>query len=193
MTGREYFIFGSTFIMGVFAGMFVFVTIYAPEHATDSTTDGTNNPNATVIEGKMYGGCELSSGCATFKLVDDRSYTYLAYPKAKIEKGRLPSELSETVFKTVGTEPFFRATKDIDPSSCTSYADGIDYTYSVTFKGNPYTLDTCTTALARDEKLQTTLAPLWDFMEHPTTTYPTILEKGVGGWFHDQFLNAKKE
>ena len=178
--------------MGIFAGAFVFVTMYAPEHATDSTTDSTNNPNVTVIEGKMYGGCERSGNCATFKLVDDRTYTYLASPNAKVQKGSLPSDLTEKVFTIIGTEPFFSATKEIDPSSCTSYGDGIDYTYDVTFKGNPYTLDTCTTALARDEKLQTTLSPVWDFMEHPTTTYPTILEKGVGGWFHDRFLNAKE-
>jgi hypothetical protein len=191
MTGREYFIFGSTFIMGMFAGAFVFVTIYAPEHAKDSTDDSANNPNATVIEGHMYGGCDESGECASFKLVDDRTYTYLPNPDADIEKGRLPSDLTEEVFKNLGTEPFFTAATEVDPGACTSYVDGIDYTYDVTFEGDTYTLDTCTTALSYDEELQTTLAPVWEFMRYPTTTYPTILEKGVGGWFHDRFVNTR--
>ncbi len=193
MTGRDYFIFGSTFIMGMFAGVFVFVTIYVPEKANESSTDSADNPDSIVIEGRMYGGCEESDECASFRLLDDRTYTYLPYPDGEAEKGRLPSDMNETVFETVGTESFFSASEMIDSRDCTSYVDGIDYTYDVHFKGDTYTLDTCTTALADDEELQTTLAPVWEFMRYPTTTYPTILEKGVGGWFHDRFLDAKQE
>jgi hypothetical protein len=193
MTGREYFIFGSTFIMGMFAGAFVFVTIYAPEQAKDETTESANRLDAIVMEGRMYGGCEEQDACGSFRLVDDRTYSYIAYPDADIEKGRLPSDVIESVFETVGTEAFFTATRATSPSNCTSYVDGVDYAYDVSFEGETYTLDTCTTALAQNEALQATLAPIWEFMATPTTTYPTLLEKGLGGVIQDRLEDSRPQ
>jgi len=193
MSGREYFILGSSFCMGLFAGAFLYVTVYAPAY-TDEGIDFTGGVDgAMVIEGQMYGGCQEMESCASFKLVDDRTYHYLQDGEGDVENGRLPSDLSKRIFSFVRTQELEAASQAITQDSCDAFVDGVDYTYTVTFEDKLYSLDTCTTALAYNDALQILLLDAWSFMENPTTTYPTIIEQGVGGVFKERFQNAGEE
>lgn len=176
--------------MGAFAGVFFYVTVFAPSFVDDSNTVDTYTEDSVVIEGEMNGGCLRGNSCGSFKLREDRSYSYLPSPDSTVTQGKLPSELSSAVFKRIGTEEFFIAEEPITPQNCNAYFDGIDYTYTVALDNEIYTLDTCDTALAQNTELQELFEEVWGFMENPTTTYPTIIEKGVGGYIFERFQNG---
>lgn len=187
MTGKLYFILGSTLLMGMFAGAYLYLTVYAPTYESDVANPDSISPDATVIEGQMYGDCDKNNTCGSFRLIDDRSYRYIAYTGAKIEQGKLASDVSDKVFNAVGTIIFFDDAKPITQGSCSSQSGGIDFTYTVTHKQDVYTFDTCTTALAYDQKFQTDLLAIWKFVDDPTTTYPSFLDEGIGGLFKHRF------
>lgn len=186
---RIYAQFISSFLMGVISGVFLYVTVYAPEYATDDiATQSTTS--ALTVEGRMYGGCSRSDSCASFRLLEDGTYNYLASTDAEVEKRTLPKKIARPLFSAIGTEAFFDATESVNPTSCNSYFDGTDFMYEVTLGDNRYTLDTCTTALAYNDELQQLFIDAWQFMQNPTTTYPIILEEGVGGFLRDRFQNS---
>jgi hypothetical protein len=47
------------------------------------------------------------------------------------------------------------------------------------------------TKFYENKKLQDQFLVAWEFMENPTTTYPAIIEKGLGGMLHDRFNRAE--
>ena len=185
MDSQSYIVLGLTFITGVFAGVYFYVTVYAPQYASDDVAE----KSSVVIEGEMYGGCVLSTGCASFRLTENGSYQYFASAEAKKESGRLPSETIQRLLQQLETTDLARASSPKAIRDCVSYVDGIDYRYSVTFEGGAYTLDTCTTNFSDVSHLQIEFIDAWEFMTNPTTTYPVIIEKGVGGFIIDRLQN----
>ena len=193
MTGKIYFIFGSSFVMGMFSGVFLYLTVFAPEYG--SIVDGSEFTaiDAHVIEGTMYGGCSETDTCASFKLIDNRKYQYLPYPEADVEKGTLPGALEETLTKMLDVNTLSDASNQIQNTHCESFVDGVDYTYDITLDGYTYTLDTCDTSFVYNSKLQSALLDTWAFMAHPTTTYPKIIEEGVGAYIFDRFNSSREK
>lgn len=190
MTGRIYFILASTFFMGMFTGAYLYVTVFAPEYKSDIASSEIVAADAIIIKGEMYGGCSRSGSCASFRLIDDRSYNYLSYPEDESVRGEIPSSLSESLFNYIGTKTFFNDAQKSTPASCSSYVDGIDYSYEVELSGKTYMLDTCGTAFSTDETYKNLLMEIWKFMDEPTATYPTILEKGPAGFLQERFQNS---
>jgi len=190
MTGKVYFIVVSTFVMGMLTGGFLYVTVFAPSYEADIDTVDTVDDEGIVIEGQMYGGCQEMDSCASFRIADDRRFTYLEYPGAEVINGRLSAGLSEAIFGEIGTSAFFTATEEISSFECSVYVDGIDFTYDVWLDGELFTLDTCSTALAYDEDLQTLFAEVWMFLENGETEYPVLIEEGLGGFVRDRFQNG---
>jgi hypothetical protein len=193
MTGKVYFILVSTFVMGMLTGGFLYVSVFAPAYESDIETIGSINDDGVVIEGQMYGGCQEMDSCASFRIADDRTFTYLEYEGAEIVKGRLPNDVAVSVFKEVGTNAFFAASEEITNDSCAAYVDGLDFTYDISLGGDFYTLDTCTTALAYDEELQALFSGIWMYLEDGKTEYPVIIEEGIGGFVRDRFQNGGGE
>jgi len=190
MTGKIYLLLGSTFLMGAFAGAYLYVSVFAPAYESDIATSEAVDEDTVVIEGQMYGGCLRSGACASFKLIENGSYSYLAAPDAEVENGKLPKDVNEEIFDAVGTDTFFNATDEISKDFCSSFADGSDFTYEVTLGEETYTLDTCKTTFAYDDELQASFLNVWNFMQNPTTTYPVLIEEGVGGFFKDRFQSG---
>ena len=187
MNGKLYFQFGSTFVMGIIAGFFFYLTVYAPAYKNDVASQEQQSKDAVVVEGQMYGGCSSANSCASFRLLDNHSYNYQPYPGADIEKQKLPSDIAKTIFDAIGTDAFYNAEEQVTPANCASNSDGLDFTYTISLDGDTYTLDTCKTALAHNLPLQQVFIKAWDFMQNPTTTYPALIEEGVGGFFMDRF------
>ena len=185
----RYFIFASSVVMGMITGAFFYATVYAPEYAKDLGSTDQIDPNTIVIQAAMYGGCERQNKCPSFQLTDDLNYRYSIEPGAEIEKGKISKELSDTLFEKLDTQTLITFSKEISPNSCDSYADGLDYYYDIILEGSTYTLDTCTSAFARDEALQKDFLDVWSFMENPTTTYPVLIEEGIAPAIFDRFNN----
>ncbi len=191
MTGRIYFILGSTFIMGVFTGVFLYVTVFAPEYSNDISKEAISL-TSTSIEGSVYGGCQRSGSCPSFKLYNNGSYQFVSRSDAEVEKGSIPYELRDTLLEWFSTSTLATESKPVTNEFCDSFVDGQDATYRVTFKGESYVLDTCTSAFARNTNMQNTFTEVWSFMQNPTTTYPVLIDKGITGYFMYIFNHPKK-
>lgn len=178
--------------MGMISGAFLYLTVFAPSYESDIDTTESIGADRVVVQGSMYGGCMEMDMCASFKLVDDRSYNYLEYTDAEIEKGKIPSEMSDVIFSYIGSNAFFNDTKKAASDSCDSFVDGIDYRYEVTLDDEQYILDTCNTVFLYDTAAQNLLLQTWEFMDNPTTTYPAIIEGGVGGIIKDLIPNVNE-
>ena len=187
MTGREKFILGSSFVMGTFTGLFFYTTVFTPLYEKQVDVIGAPLPNAITIEGKMYGGCQKTDSCGSFKLKDTRSYQYLPDSQSEVEKGTIPSTLRDVVFNSMTVAVLDDLEKDAAAHECSAYIDGIDYLYDVTIASTTYTLDTCSSRLSNNTTLQAHFITVWEFMENPTTTYPTMIEKGPIQMLFDRF------
>ncbi len=190
MTGKLYFALGSTFLMGMFTGAYLYVSVFAPNYESDIASSEALDNDTIAIEGQMYGGCLRSGKCASFKLLENGTYSYLVSPDTEVQKGHLPKDATDAIFDVVGTNAFFNDTDEVSQDLCSSYVDGTDFKYEVTLDEDAYTLDTCTTAFAYDEDLQSAFLEAWDFMANPTTTYPVIIEEGIGGFLKERFQNS---
>ena len=192
MTGREKFILGSSFVMGTVTGLFFYTTVFAPIYETQVAVIGAPKPNAVTIEGKMYGGCQKTDSCGSFSLGDTRNYQYLPDSQSEVKKGSISSTLRDEVFGMLSTTSLKDLAEDTTSHQCAAYIDGIDYLYDVTIASTTYKLDTCSSRLAGNVKIQATLIKVWEFMENPTTTYPTRIEKGPIQMIFDIFNKDPK-
>ncbi len=188
MTGQQKMILFLTFITGAFGGAYLYITTFAPQY----TQDDVPEKNQITIVGEMYGGCARGGQCASFRLSGDRLYQYMKSEDER-EEGKIPRDLLDAVLSQLSA---YRLQSYAAPAAirdCHSYVDGIDYKYEVSFEGKRYVLDTCTTLLPHDSKLQMSLLDVWDYVNAATTSYPVLLEKGVGGWLLNQFEEGREE
>lgn len=183
-----YFVLGSSLVMGMLTGGFVYLTVFAPEYK-NATQEIPKLFVTKTIDASMYGECIEHNACASFSLTDDRSYKYLLSPDSEIVKEAIPVDLNRTIFSILTEEVLEKESKQLEDVNCNDDIVGLEYTYEVTVKQKTYTLDTCRTALATNKPLQTQLREVWSFMEHPTSTYPEIIEKGIGGTLINRFNN----
>lgn len=190
MTGKIYFILGSTFLMGLITGGYLYLSVFAPAYESDIGTSESTNNEGVVIEGQMQGGCMRSDNCASFKLNENGVYSYLATPDDEVQHGKLPKDITKNIMEYVGTETFFTDTEEITSDSCASFYDGIDYSYQVSLDDEIYTLDTCATSFGYDTEAKVVFINAWSAMENPTTTYPAIIEEGIGGFIKERFQNS---
>lgn len=171
-----------TFLTGLFAGAALYITFYAPQYETEPVPERSQ----LVVIGEQRGGCALGPGdCPSFRLTDDRSYQYLT--NGERTEGTLPRQIAQPLYETITTFRLRSLAAPIDSDSCRSAADGIEYRYEITWENTRYVLDTCRTSLSHTSELQQQLLAAWEYMENPTTTYPTIIEEGIGGWLIERF------
>jgi len=167
MTGRMYFLFGSTFLIGILSGAYLYVTAFAPDYEAGITTGEDIDQEVLVIEGEMYGGCSEMNSCATFRLVDGKNYDFISSGDAEITKGKLSSSRRTSLLQILDHEVLEQNSQSIQNDSCDAYVDGIDYTYTIWLDKMTYELDTCSTSLAHNTTLQDVLLDVWYVMENP--------------------------
>jgi len=171
-----------TFLTGVFAGASMYILFFAPQYKADVIEERSQ----LSIVGEMYGGCQRATGtCPTFRLEDNRNYYYLG--QGERQNGRLPAAIANPVLAELTEYRLKSLAAAVESDSCQSYVDGVDYRYEVVFQNTRYVLDTCRTSLAFSTEFQQKLLTIWQYMENPTTTYPVIIEQGLGAWFVNRF------
>lgn len=163
---QDIFIMVMTFVVGIFAGFYLYTTAFAPQF--DEFMGQTEEVyNDFVIEGTQYGGDRMGGTAPSFQLLEKGSFRYLPYAvsggSVAAKEGNLPKTLLTEIKQVVTPESLAIAAGPVVRGDCMSYVDGLDYTYAVTLEGENYTLDTCTTALTSDSIIATTLDKLWNY------------------------------
>ncbi len=159
-------IMGITFVVGIFAGFYLYTTAFAPQF--DEFVGQTEEVYADfVIEGSQYGGDRAGGTAPSFQLLENGSFRYLPYAVegevVEAKEGLLPRALLTEVKQTLTQESLEIASGPVVRGDCFSYVDGRDFMYKVTLESVDYTLDTCTTALTNDSIVGSTLDKLWNY------------------------------
>ncbi|MAZ66166.1 MAG: hypothetical protein CMF25_03570 [Kangiellaceae bacterium] len=190
MDTKTWLTLGFTFIVGVFSGAYLYVTVFAPQY----NDDGFEDPSeiALRIQGQTYGGCQRTGSCPQFELENNRRYTYTKQAQrldgedevmtGKMDRERF-AQLADLLMETN-----FSALAQETQRSCDSYVDGVDYRYNVILEGEQFELDTCGTAFY-NSTLERALRPLWGQFATTTSDLPYILERGMTGAAQDALDN----
>lgn len=156
-----------TFLVGVAAGMYLYLTGFAGLVSKLSIPD-IEKATEFVIVGDVYGGCR--EACPSFQVVHDGSYRYLYTPAAGAEQvlrqGVLPISLRRQLEAVITPIELAKQSKEIQPLLCNSYSDGIDVKYEITLDGQLYVLDSCGTAVEAESELWITLGSIWTYYEN---------------------------
>jgi hypothetical protein len=167
MTGKDIVMLSSTFVIGVFAGFYFYVSVFASTYGDVLNNGEVGSASDFLIEGEMYGACEEDAICGTFQLVNGRNYHYQPYEDAEIEEGTLGVSFKRMLEGALTPEVLVQHAKRSAESNCDSAHGGVDYTYEVTKEGKEYILDTCTTLLSGNAELEAQLLSLWSALENP--------------------------
>jgi hypothetical protein len=188
MTGKIQFLFISTFFMGVFAGAYFYVSFYAPMYE-NNTPSGVVSKDTFVINATMYGGCERLAVCASFQLIEGGTYSFIPGGSRDRETGKLSRTYTQGIQRTLTLELLSQLETDIRPSSCSSYADGVDYHYSIKKDGVSYEIDTCTTALSSNRATQELFLDIWYALENPHLVVDQPSTFDIAEFLKDRFQN----
>lgn len=193
MTGREYFILGSTFFMGMFAGAYLYVSVFAPSYDAGIQTGENITAETFVIDGEMYGGCSRLDACGSFRLINGREYSFIPQSGAAIEKGKIPSKLRAALLEALDLQTLELDARPVSLDSCSAYIDGNDYTYEVSKDEETYVLDTCQSAFAYNTEVQELFLEIWYVMENPSTVENEQFEFNPLDIFWERFRQSKPE
>lgn len=188
-----------TFIVGCFSGVYLYVTVFAPQYVGD----GFEDPSEITfkLQGQTYGGCSLANTCASFVLNNNRSYEYVvgANQDDAVQGKMNRDDFGDLIDLLLETD--FASLQRTEGNDCVSRVDGIDYSYNVILQGEIYPLDTCATTF-KGSTLDLELRGLWnDLSVEQERDLPYILEHGMTGaaqqaidnWFQYDEKREKRE
>lgn len=155
-----------TFVVGFFAGAFLYVGHFGKLLNSSDVSSNTDLENFTIV-GEAYGSC--GNDCPSFQVLSDGSYRYeYAITKgseAQIKSGTLPLEIRRALKANLKDSTLAPQTESIQPTDCHSYHGGIDVRYDVTLKGEEYNLDSCGTTVDGNSNAWNSLAQIWNYFE----------------------------
>jgi hypothetical protein len=176
MKGSDYMLLAMTFVVGAFAGGYLYITVYAPQEAERELARSQMD---WEVVGRTIGGCQLSGSCPEVYVASDRSFTYSPDGVA-LERGRIPRALRADIQAALQAED--RAQYDRVGDTCRAAADGTDYEYDIDAYDEQFAVTTCGTQFANSD-LAVALEAVWAHVSTAnTTSTPLFIEEGLQGW-----------
>jgi hypothetical protein len=164
MLKHLYFVIFLTFVTGLATGVYGFFMTKEPQSNSEYGA-----PRAQIgyeILATVYGGCERI-GCASYRLMDDGTYLYLA-PDGVRGYARYEDEVSprqrELVEDLLMNAPLLRIEATMFEGTCPVTYDGIAYRFDIRREEETYNLDSCVESLDGEE-LFIELIKYFDIME----------------------------
>lgn len=158
-----------TFLVGFFLGGFWYITGGAATTSSVKEVPVLEKLSEFEVVSEVYGGCQKTNSCPTFRVTNDGSYRYFRTPTAGAEQvlrqGVIPIRLLQQLKSSLTDNALKTQSKKTEPAFCNSFADGIDVRYEITLDGNVYKIDSCGTAVDENDDLWTTLQAIWDYFE----------------------------
>lgn len=158
-----YFIILSTFIIGMCAGAYIFIASREEDPLFDFSDTETQS---FEIIADAYGGCARGGSCASYRIAEDGSYTYLV-PSRDGEplrtSGALAKDELQALKRLVGSTDLSTLEISTFTGSCPIMYDGLGFTYAIQTDEESYTFDTCEQALGEER--------LFEILEEYFTTF----------------------
>jgi hypothetical protein len=154
-----------TFVFGLFAGGYLYVTEFATYVNNSAVPDAVEASKLSIVS-DIYGGC--GNQCSSFQVLGDGSYRYFYTPNEGGEQvlveGKLPNDIQKSLKNAFASGQLETQSKPYEPTVCNSYSDGLDVVYEITKNGTEYNLDSCGTAIDGNSELWTALNSIWSYL-----------------------------
>lgn len=142
MLKHLYLIIFSTFFIGFLTGVYVYFQSREPEEQVQNDIVS----QTLEIVGDMYGGCESMEQCASYKISEDGTYTFLIR-KRDVESKRYDDTLSQKqlgeLMSLLQKVDLARIENSEFKDTCPEAFDGARYEYTIRYYNEHYTIDTC--------------------------------------------------
>lgn len=165
---RDWFILVSTFFVGAFSGIYLYMTAYAPTYEDRNIFDEIDEVPETPFDvfAFQYGGLlpeEYEN--ATFEVDNTGTYTYMSGGlDSKVYDSLLPEVLRKELHDAIAVADLDALSTEV-VSKCTP--DQTGYEYSIERKEVEYILNTCTSNFSHETELGETLKKMWQYMGAP--------------------------
>jgi hypothetical protein len=192
MERSDWMLLGMTFLTGVFIGVALYVLSFKPTYTPETLNESESVAQSFSIIGEQYGGFqEAGYRAPSFRLLADGSYTYApGGTDASIPvTGVLPNSLFVEIEAVSNVAELQENSLSIEPDSCRSFSDGIEYRYQVVRDGEVFVLDSCTTTLGYDSELALVLEDVWWYLNDPAsfaTEPPRSVSDRLGDWLYQR-------
>jgi len=177
MSARDWFLFISTVIIGMFTGMYLYFTTFVPAYISNPTMQSLTQEGqpAWRMTVAAYGGCERLGECPRFELTAAGDVRYQP-PRGRdevstLEEVTVPRALRRQVDAAVITTDLPAASRIAD-KNCAHFAGGIDYEITLDTTEGSYQLDTCFTQLADNAPLTSSLREVFTYLDDPAGYTP---------------------
>lgn len=157
-----YFLIGSTFVIGFFAGVFIFFS----SRGEVEVTTGTDFSGDFAITADAYGGCQMLGACPSYRIEGSGDYMYIQTSR---ESGveRFEDELTRDEVRELESliaEEDLAALEDtVFTGTCPSAFDGLGYTFVITTEDAEYEIDTCEQDAGSSDLVDTLIDYFRDF------------------------------
>lgn len=154
-----------TFVVGLFAGSYLYVTGFATTFEPPEASS-ENIYTQFVITGESYGVCDTTNTCLSFQVLENGAYRALLETTDSntplTKEGTIPWSLKRDLAETLTAEVLARESR-VRPFPVCKYGEDADnYRFQVTKDQVSYTLDTCTSMMDFEGEAWLTLAKLWN-------------------------------
>jgi len=166
MKGSDYAILGMTFAVGLFAGVYFYVTAFAPEQEAQRQARAELD---WEVVGRTIGGCEMSDECPQLYIASNREYRYSA-TGAVLEEGQISRALAADLTNALRNydRDRFNAPSDV----CQAALEGTDYEYDLDVYSEQYALTTCGSSFV-ESNLAAVLEEVWQAVAEGGVTNET--------------------
>lgn len=155
-----------TFVVGFFAGGYLYLTHFS-KLVNPVLVETAEEQSEFQIVSEAYGRC--GNDCPSFIISHDGAYRYQYAPSAGADKefktGTIPFNITRDIKRSLDVDELVMQSQQVQPTDCNSYSDGIDVSYTVTYEGAQYTLDSCGTAVNANSELWKDLAKTWNYFQ----------------------------
>jgi len=156
-----------TFLFGLFAGVYLYLTGFAPMANEIADIEISPTTRYSVVS-EVYGGCRDS--CPSFQVLSNGTYRYLYTPRAGAEQvvrqGTLPISIQNKLKASLDVGAILPQTREVTPLVCNSYTDGIDTEYFITIGETEYILNSCGTKIDPNGEVWLVLDGIWEYFEN---------------------------
>lgn len=168
---------GLTFLTGIFAGAYLYVSVFRPAYVAPEPVGITDT--RFEVAGEMVGDCGTEV-CPSFILKQDRSYVYIpGYALAEQNPETVSGKLSGILLRDL--EAMLRsAALTAVSGSCQPFGGSMNYRYRVVLDGAAYELNTCNASFARSP-VAADLSTLWSEVTVAQNAPAAVLEEGAFG------------
>ncbi len=162
MTGQDWISISFTFVVGFFAGIYLYLTGFATTFEPPTVSEN-NIYEGFVITAESYGVCQEFDDCLSFQVLENGMYRAILQDGEEqyVNEDKIPLSLRTALKNNLNAVSL---TRESESRSGGCYYEDDNYRFNITRDGVSYTLDTCNTSINYEGEAWESLSSLWNYV-----------------------------